>query len=235
MLQIDNIRVAYGKATALHGVSLAVEKGELVALLGSNGAGKSTLLRTVSGLLRPSAGRVLLDGEPLDRLPSHAIVQRGIIHVPEGREVFRELTVGENLRMGAYLRTEELAVRRDLDYVFEIFPRLRERKTQLAGTMSGGEAQMLAIGRGLLSAPRLLMLDEPSLGIAPLVRDVIFGVVRRIHEERGVSILLVEQNAKAALGMCSRAYVLENGRVALDGPGAELMKNDYVKAAYLGY
>ncbi len=235
MLQVENVRVLYGKATALDGVSLRVERGELVSLLGANGAGKSTLLRTISGILRPRQGRVLLDGEELHRVPSHGVVRRGVIHVPEGREIFRELTVLENLRMGAYLRRDPEGVRRDLDYVYEIFPRLAERRAQAAGTLSGGEAQMLAIGRGLLSAPRLLMLDEPSLGIAPLLRDRIFEIVRRIHQERGVSILLVEQNAKAALGMCARAYVLENGKVALEGRGDRLIDDAYVKAAYLGY
>jgi branched-chain amino acid transport system ATP-binding protein len=235
LLQVENVKVLYGKATALKGASLHVGKGELVSLLGSNGAGKSTLLRTISGILRPREGRVLLDGEEIHALPTHEIVRRGVVHVPEGREIFRELTVMENLRMGAYLRRDAAGVRNDLDYVFEIFPRLQERRTQAAGTMSGGEAQMLAIARALLSSPRLLMLDEPSLGIAPLLRDKIFETIRRIHEERGVSILLVEQNAKAALAMCSRAYVLENGNVALEGQGARLIDDAYVKAAYLGY
>lgn len=235
MLRIDNVKVSYGKALALDGVSLRVEQGELVALLGSNGAGKSTLLRTVSGILRPKAGRVLLDGEAIHTLPSHEIVRRGVIHVPEGREVFRELTVLENLRMGAYLRRDEAGVRADLDYVFDVFPRLRERRTQAAGTMSGGEAQMLAIGRGLLSRPRLLMLDEPSLGIAPLLRDKIFETIQRIFKERGISILLVEQNAKAALRMCSRAYVVDNGKIGREGQGEELLQDPYVKTAYLGY
>ncbi len=235
MLKVENVKVLYGKATALKGASLHVGNGELVSLLGSNGAGKSTLLRTISGILRPREGRVLLDGEEIHALPTHESVRRGVVHVPEGREIFRELTVMENLRMGAYLRRDAAGVRNDLAYVFEIFPRLQERRTQAAGTMSGGEAQMLAIARALLSSPRLLMLDEPSLGIAPLLRDKIFETIRLIHEERGVSILLVEQNAKAALTMCSRAYVLENGNVALEGEGARLIDDAYVKAAYLGY
>jgi branched-chain amino acid transport system ATP-binding protein len=235
VLQVENVRVLYGKATALDGVSLRVGTGEMVALLGSNGAGKSTLLRTISGLLRPREGRILLDDEALHALPSHAIVQRGVVHVPEGRDIFRDLSVADNLRMGAYLRRDPAGVRKDLAYVFDIFPRLHERRAQAAGTLSGGEAQMLAIARGLLSSPRLLMLDEPSLGIAPLLRDKIFETIRRVHEERGLSILLVEQNAKAALTMCSRAYVLENGKVALQGNGADLVDDAYVKAAYLGY
>ncbi len=235
MLRIEDVKVFYGKAMALAGVSLAVGAKEMVSLLGSNGAGKSTLLRTISGLLRPREGRILLDGEPIHALPSHAIVQRGVVHVPEGREIFRDLTVMENLRMGAYLRRDEAGVRRDLEYVFEVFPRLKERRSQAAGTMSGGEAQMLAIGRGLLSGPRLLMLDEPSLGIAPLLRDRIFETIGRIFEERGVSILLVEQNARAALKMCSRAYVVDNGRIGMEGRGEDLLRDEYVKAAYLGY
>jgi branched-chain amino acid transport system ATP-binding protein len=235
MLRVEDLKVSYGKAPALDGVSLHVGKAELVSLLGSNGAGKSTLLRTISGTLRPREGRILLDGDPIHTLPSHAIVGRGVVHVPEGREVFRELTVTENLRMGAYLRRDDAGVRRDLDYVFEVFPRLKERRSQAAGTMSGGEAQMLAIARGLLSAPRLLMLDEPSLGIAPLLRDKIFEIIRRIFEERGVAILLVEQNAKAALRMCSRAYVVDNGKIGLEGRGEALLEDPYVKTAYLGY
>jgi branched-chain amino acid transport system ATP-binding protein len=235
LLRIEDVTVSYGKAMALQGVSLRVGKREMVSLLGSNGAGKSTLLRTISGILRPREGRVLLHGEPIHTLPSHAIVQRGVVHVPEGREVFRDLTVMENLRMGAYLRRDEAGIRKDLDYVFEVFPRLKERRTQAAGTMSGGEAQMLAIGRGLLSAPKLLMLDEPSLGLAPLLRDRIFQTIQRIFEERGVSILLVEQNARAALRLCSRAYVVENSKIGREGRGEELLHDEYVKAAYLGY
>ena len=235
MLRIEDIKVFYGKAMALGGVSLTVGEREMVSLLGSNGAGKSTLLRTISGILRPREGRILLDDVPIHTLPSHAIVQRGVVHVPEGREVFRDLTVMENLKMGAYLRRDAAGIRKDLDYVFEVFPRLQERKGQAAGTMSGGEAQMLAIGRGLLAGPRLLMLDEPSLGIAPLLRDRIFQTIRRIFEERGVSILLVEQNARAALKMCSRAYVIDNGKVGLEGRGEDLLHDEYVKAAYLGY
>lgn len=235
MLIIEDIKVLYGKATALKGVSLSVGKKEFISLLGSNGAGKSTLLRTISGILRPKEGRIVLEGEEIQHLAPHQIVRRGIIHVPEGREIFSELTVMENLRMGAYLRTDHAAIQKDLDYVFEVFPRLKERKSQAAGTMSGGEAQMLAIGRGFLSGPKIFMLDEPSLGIAPLLRDKIFQTIRRIYEERGISILLVEQNAKLALNISSRAYVMENGKVALEGSGTELIHNDYVKEAYLGY
>ncbi len=235
MLIIEKIKVLYGKATALKDVSLRIGRKEFISLLGSNGAGKSTLLRTISGILRPKEGRIVLEGEEIQHLSAHQIVKRGIIHVPEGREIFPELTVMENLRMGAYLRTDHAAIQKDLDYVFEVFPRLKERKSQTAGTMSGGEAQMLAIGRGLLSGPRIFMLDEPSLGIAPLLLEKIFQTIHRIYEERGISILLVEQNAKLALRLSSRAYVMENGKVALEGSGTELIHNDYVKEAYLGY
>ncbi len=235
MLSIENITVYYGKAVSLHGVSLHVARGEFVCLLGANGAGKSTLLKTISGMLQPKEGRVTLDGEEIHRLSPHQIVKKGVIHVPEGREVFPDLTVQENLQMGAYTRSDASGVQEDLAFVFEVFPRLKERRTQIAGTLSGGEAQMLAIGRGLLSSPRYLMLDEPSLGIAPLVRDTIFDTIQKIYREKGISILLVEQNAKSALKMSSRGYVLENGEVKLEGSGEELFRNDYVKEAYLGY
>jgi branched-chain amino acid transport system ATP-binding protein len=235
MLIIEDVTVYYDKAIALKGVSLHAESNEFVCLLGANGAGKSTLLKTISGILRPRTGRIILDGEEIHKLKPHQIVKRGIIQVPEGREVFPDLTVYENLRMGAYTRDDLQAVKEDLEFVFEVFPRLKERIGQVAGTLSGGEAQMLAIGRGLLSSPRYLMLDEPSLGIAPLVRDAIFETVQKVYREKGISILLVEQNAKAALKMSSRGYVLENREVALEGSGEELFHNDYVKEAYLGY
>lgn len=235
MLKAEKISVFYGKAIALKEVSLYVEKGELVTLLGANGAGKSTLLKTLSGIQRPKEGRILLDGEEIQRLPPHQIVKRGVIHVPEGRELFPDLTVHENLWMGSYLRGDMLAVERDLDFVFGLFPRLEERKSQTAGTLSGGESQMLAIARGLLSAPRLFMLDEPSLGIAPLMRDTIFQTVLQIYKEREITLLLVEQNAKWALGVSSRGYILENGAITLEGKGSDLSENDYVKKAYLGY
>lgn len=235
MLSIEAVSVNYGKAIALDKVSLHIDKGEFITLLGSNGAGKSTLLKTLSGLIHPAAGRITLDGEEIHKLAPHHIVQRGIVHVPEGREVFADLTVRENLWMGAYLRKDPDRVRRDMDFVYEIFPRLREREKQPAGTLSGGEAQMLAIGRGLLSSPRYFMLDEPSLGIAPALRDIIFDVIQTIYRERGISILLVEQNANLALGMSSRGYILENGRVSHEGAAADLMDNEDVKKAYLGY
>ena len=235
MLRVERISVFYGKAMALKDVSLSVEKGEFVTLLGANGAGKSTLLKTLSGIQHPREGTILLEGEEIQKLPPHQIVKRGVIHVPEGRELFPELTVQENLWMGAYLREESSGVQRDLDFVFQLFPRLKERKDQMAGTLSGGESQMLAIARGLLSGPKILMLDEPSLGIAPVLRDAIFKVVQQIYQERGLTLLLVEQNAKWALGVCTRGYILENGQITLQGSGHELAENEYVKRAYLGY
>lgn len=235
MLRVERISVFYGKAMALKDVSLSVEQGEFVTLLGANGAGKSTLLKTLSGIQHPREGTILLEGEEIQKLPPHQIVKRGVIHVPEGRELFPELTVQENLWMGAYLREDPSEVQRDLDFVFQLFPRLKERKDQMAGTLSGGESQMLAIARGLLSGPKILMLDEPSLGIAPVLRDAIFKVVQQIYLERGLTLLLVEQNAKWALGVCTRGYILENGQITLQGSGHELAENEYVKRAYLGY
>jgi len=235
VLSIENITVSYGKAISLKAVSLHIDTGEFISLLGGNGAGKSTLLKTVSGMLRPSEGRITLDGEIISILPPHLIVKRGIVHIPEGRELFPDLTVYENLRMGAYSRKDGDGVRKDLSFVYTVFPRLKERANQIAGTLSGGEAQMLATARGLLSSPRYLMLDEPSLGIAPKVREDIFETLQRIHKERDIPILLVEQNAKLALKMSTRAYVLENGEVRLEGTGEELSNNKYVKEAYLGY
>jgi branched-chain amino acid transport system ATP-binding protein len=235
VLTIENISVFYGKAIALKGVSLHLGAKEFVTLLGSNGAGKSTLLKTISGMLHPREGRILLSGDEIQKLPPHQIVRRGIVQVPEGRELFPELTVQENLWMGAYAREDDFAVKKDLDFVFHIFPILNERKSQTAGTLSGGESQMLAIARGLLSSPKIFMLDEPSLGIAPVLRDAIFRVVQQIYQERGLTILLVEQNAKWALNISSRGYVIENGEVTLKGTGRDLAENEYVKKAYLGY
>lgn len=235
MLKVEDISVFYGKAIALKEVSLRVERRELVTLLGANGAGKSTLLKALSGIQRPREGRIVLDGEEIQKLPPHQIVKKGIIQVPEGRELFPDLTVYENLWMGSYLREDTRAVKDDLGFVFALFPRLKERSSQTAGTLSGGEGQMLAIARGLLSAPKILMLDEPSLGIAPLMRDAIFRTVLKIYEEREMTLLLVEQNAKWALSVSSRGYILENGAITLEGRGSDLAENDYVKKAYLGY
>ncbi len=235
MLEVKDITVAYGEATALRGVSLAVKQGEMVTLLGSNGAGKSTLLKTISGLLRPRQGSITFLGRRIDRMPSHKIVEMGIVHAPEGREVFPSLSVADNLRMGAFTRRDDKAVARDLEFVFDLFPRLTERRQQPAGTLSGGEAQMLSIARALLADPKLLMLDEPSLGLAPVIREDIFRVVQQIYQERQVTILLVEQNAKWALGVASRAYIMENGRIVMQGPGSDLARDEHVQRAYLGY
>ncbi|MCB2228243.1 MAG: ABC transporter ATP-binding protein [Desulfarculaceae bacterium] len=235
MLKVENLTVAYGKAKALHGVSMEIKEGELVTLLGSNGAGKSTLLKTISGLLKPTGGTISFMGKKISGMPSHKVVQMGVVQAPEGREVFPNLSVKDNLRMGAFTRSDEKAVDRDMEFVFELFPRLAERKNQEAGTMSGGEAQMLAIARSILSGPKLLMLDEPSLGLAPVVREDIFHVVRQIYQERKVTILLVEQNAKWALSVASRAYIMENGKIAMEDEGAKLAENEHVQRAYLGY
>jgi len=235
MLEIKNLRVSYGKAVALRNVSMEVRQGELVTLLGSNGAGKSTLLKTISGVNRPLEGSISWEGEFIHQMASHRIVQKGIVQVPEGRAIFPELTVFENLRMGAFARGDDENVPKDLEFVYDLFPRLRERQKQMAGTLSGGEAQMVAIARGLLSKPRLLMLDEPSLGLAPVVREVIFDVVNQIYQKQGITILLVEQNAKWALQVATRGYILENGRISLEGTGSELNANPHVQKSYLGY
>ena len=235
MLTIENVKVSYGKAVALEDVSLKVDQGELVALLGSNGAGKSTLLKTISGMMPALSGSIKFQGQELTKLAPHQIVELGVIQVPEGREVFPQLTVRDNLRMGAFVRKDDPKIEDDLKFVYELFPRLKERKTQMAGTLSGGEAQMLAIARALLSGPKLLMLDEPSLGLAPVVRSIIYEVVRQIYEERGVTILLVEQNAKWALDVASRGYILENGLITHEDKGSVLAQNEHVQRAYLGY
>ena len=234
MLEIENLQAAYGSVNALHGVSFSVPAGAIVTLVGANGAGKSTTLRTISGLIRAKGGRVMFDGADITKLPPHRIVALGLGHVPEGRMVFANLTVDENLRMGAYLRRDPGGVREDRDYVLGVFPRLKERLPQLAGTLSGGEQQMLAISRALMGRPRCLMLDEPSLGIAPLLTRSIFEQIAAINRDRGLAILLVEQNANLALGLSHHGHVLETGRVILSGPAAELRDNPQVKAAYLG-
>jgi branched-chain amino acid transport system ATP-binding protein len=232
MLRVDDLHVYYGKIHALKGVTLDVRRGEIVALLGNNGAGKTTTLKSVSGLLAPRQGALILEGRPLEGVPPHDIVARGIAHVPEGRRIFNRLTVRENLMMGAYLRNDA-GVARDLERVFALFPRLEERVGQVAGTLSGGEQQMLAIGRALMANPRLLLLDEPSMGLAPVLVEQIFQTIADINRQ-GMTMLLVEQNAAMALAIAHRGYVLETGTIALAGTAAELAENPDVRRAYLG-
>ena len=234
MLEIKNLSVSYGAINALHGISLRVEAGRIVTLIGSNGAGKTTTLKTISGLLKPRAGEILFDGQNITGLPAHEIVKRGLSHVPEGRMVFANLTVHENLMMGAYLQRDAAVVRRELDLVFATFPRLQEREKQVAGTLSGGEQQMLAIGRALMSKPKFLMLDEPSLGLAPLLVKTIFEKIVEINRTHGLTILLVEQNANLALEISHYGYVLETGKIILQDDSAKLRQNPQVKSAYLG-
>ena len=235
MLELREVEVAYGNIRALKGISLNVAEGELVTLIGANGAGKSTTLKTISGLLRPKSGTLSYRGQPLDRLPPHKIVALGISHCPEGRHLFGRLTVTENLRLGAVLRggQDHAAVNADIEHVYKLFPVLRERSSQLAGTLSGGEQQMLAIGRALMSRPKLLLLDEPSLGLAPILVNLIFETIQQLKQE-GATILLVEQNARLALDIADRAYVMETGRVTLQGPAMELKHNQQVEHTYLG-
>ncbi|MEP7313134.1 MAG: ABC transporter ATP-binding protein [Pseudomonadota bacterium] len=234
MLELENLNVSYGAIKALHGISLSVEAGSIVTLIGSNGAGKSTTLRTVSGLIKPQSGSITYNGERIDNLPAHKIVARGLCQVPEGRMVFANLTVQENLMMGAYLQRDAAAIRQERDFVFSVFPRLQEREKQIAGTLSGGEQQMLAIGRALMSRPKFLMLDEPSLGIAPLLVKSIFAQIVEINRSRGITILLVEQNANLALEISSYGFVLETGRIILQDQSAALRVDPKVRSAYLG-
>jgi branched-chain amino acid transport system ATP-binding protein len=234
LLSLDNLDVYYGAIHALRGVSVTVYPGEIVTLIGANGAGKSTLLRAASGMVRPRAGRVVFLGEEVTRQNPAGIVSRGLVHCPEGRRIFSNMTVRENLELGAYLRRDKNGIADDTEHALTLFPRLRERLQQNAGTLSGGEQQMLAIGRALLTRPKLLMLDEPSLGLAPnLVREI-FRIVEMINRESGTAVLLVEQNAHQALGVAHRGYVLETGRITLEGPAADLRSNPEVKKAYLG-
>ena len=232
-LEIRDLHVSYGGIRALKGVDLTVEEGQIVTLIGANGAGKSTTLRAISGLQKPQSGSILYGGEELVGLPAKEIVRRGIIHVPEGRRVFPDMTVAENLKIGAFLRTDKGGIADDMDYVHSLFPRLKERSWQLAGTLSGGEQQMLAVGRALMSRPKVLMMDEPSLGLAPLIVKDIFSIIRRFNDD-GITVLLIEQNAHAALRIADYGYVLETGTIALTGTGEELLRNESVREAYLG-
>jgi branched-chain amino acid transport system ATP-binding protein len=233
LLQVDDIHVHYGQVAAVKGISLEVDEADFVALIGSNGAGKSTTLRTISGLEHPSAGSIVFDGVAIDRMSADRIVRLGIAHVPEGRRVFKDLTVSENLRLGAFTRSDQQEIEDDLEKILTRFPRLRERKDQMARTMSGGEQQMVAIGRALMSKPRMLLLDEPSLGLAPLIVQEIARILIEINHS-GVAVVLVEQNAELALELARHGYVLETGNIALEGEASGLMDNDHVRRAYLG-
>jgi branched-chain amino acid transport system ATP-binding protein len=233
LLNVEDLNVSYGAIHALKGVTFSVDEGEIVALIGANGAGKSTTLNTISGIIRPDSGRISFEGQDITQISPAQIVQNGIVQVPEGRKIFARMSVRENLEMGAYTLNDKEKIREHMAHVFSIFPRLEERQSQMGGTLSGGEQQMLSTGRGLMADPRLLLLDEPSMGLAPILVEQIFEVIQDINSQ-GVSILLVEQNAQMALSIADRAYVLETGTVALSGNASELMQNPMVKEAYLG-
>ena len=233
LLEVNDIHTYYGAIHALKGISVHVDEGEIVTLIGANGAGKSTLLNTISGILRPRQGTIVLEGEPIHELPPHHIVARGVSQAPEGRRVFGRLNVTENLEMGAFARKDKEGIRRDMERVFVLFPRLKERARQVAGTLSGGEQQMLAIGRSLMANPRLILLDEPSMGLAPILVEAIFDTIREINDQ-GTTVLLVEQNALMALSVAKRGYVLETGDIVLHDSAAALRENEMVRKAYLG-
>ena len=233
LLEVKDINVYYGVIQALKGISLEVNEGEIVALIGANGAGKSTTMQSIMGLIHPKSGEIYYNGERIDKISTHQIVKMGMTEVPEGRHIFQELTVMENIMLGAYTVKEREEKKKDLDKVFRLFPRLLERKNQVAGTLSGGEQQMLAISRALMSKPKLLLLDEPSMGLSPILVDEVFDIIKEIHKQ-GTTILLVEQNAEKALRIADKAYVLETGKITLSGTGKELRNNDLVIKAYLG-
>jgi branched-chain amino acid transport system ATP-binding protein len=233
VLKVENLHTHYGKIEALKGISIEVNDGEIVTLIGANGAGKSTTLKTLSGQISPSSGTILFDGADIGGVPAHKVTGLGIIQVPEGRRIFSRMTVLENLEMGAFLRSDKPGIAADVERVYELFPRLKERAAQKGGTLSGGEQQMLAMGRALMAKPKLLMLDEPSMGLAPVVVETIFEIIQKLNEE-GITILLVEQNANLALSVAHTGYVLETGEVKLQGTGKELLANDEVRKAYLG-
>lgn len=235
MLNIQDLCVNYEKNQVIKGISMEVNEGEIVTLIGANGAGKTTLLRTISGIKASSSGKIEFMGRSIHKMPSHKIVELGIGHIPEGRRVFSEMTVKENLEMGAYRRKDNKETKKELDHIFELFPRLKERISQRAGTLSGGEQQMLAIGRAIMLRPKVYLFDEPSLGIAPLVIAEIAQMIKRLNEEEGATILLVEQNANLALKLSNRAYILETGKISLEGPSEELANDDRVQKIYLGY
>jgi len=233
MLRVKDLEVYYGVIGAIKGISFDVNEGEVIALIGANGAGKTTILNTITGLVSAKAGSIIYEGHELLKVPAHNIVSLGMAHVPEGRRIFSELTVLENLKLGAYTRTNKKEVEETLERVYKRFPRLSERKMQIAGTLSGGEQQMLAMGRALMSHPKIILMDEPSMGLSPLFVSEIFDIIREISES-GTTVLLVEQNAKKALSIADRAYVLETGKIVLEGPASELLNHDSVKKAYLG-
>lgn len=232
LLQVNNIEVYYGMIKALKGVSFEVNKGEIVALIGANGAGKTTILHTVTGLLKPKAGTIIYNDKDITKIPAHKIVTMGMAHVPEGRRIFSQLSVIDNIKLGAYTRKDKNEIEETLNYVYERFPRLKERKNQIAGTLSGGEQQMLAMGRALMSKPEFVLMDEPSMGLSPLLVSEIFDIIKAINEN-GTTVLLVEQNAKKALSIADRAYVLETGSIALSGNAKDLLNDESVKKAYL--
>lgn len=233
MLEIKDIEVFYGVIQAIKGISFEVNEGEVIALIGANGAGKTTILHTITGLLSPKKGSVIFEGKDITRVPAHKIVSLGMAHVPEGRRVFAELSVYQNLKMGAYTRKDKAEIAQTLEMVYKRFPRLEERKNQLAGTLSGGEQQMLAMGRALMSHPKIIVMDEPSMGLSPILVNEIFDIIQEVSAG-GTTVLLVEQNAKKALSIADRAYVLETGKIVLDGDAKELMNDDSIKKAYLG-
>ncbi|HIZ14169.1 MAG TPA: ABC transporter ATP-binding protein [Candidatus Mediterraneibacter stercorigallinarum] len=233
MLEVKDLEVYYGMIQAIKGISFHVDKGEVIALIGANGAGKTTTLHTVTGLLSPKSGHVIFEGKDITKVPAHKIVSMGMAHVPEGRRVFAELSVYENLKMGAYTRKDKNEIEESLKNVYKRFPRLEERKNQMAGTLSGGEQQMLAMGRALMSKPKIILMDEPSMGLSPIMVNEIFDIIRSVSES-GTTVLLVEQNAKKALSIADRAYVLETGKIALEGKAKDLLEDDSIKKAYLG-
>lgn len=234
MLKVQNLHVSYGAIKAVRGIDFEIEQGQIVSLIGSNGAGKTTTLRTISGLLNSTEGKITFKGEDITKAKAKDIMKKGLVQVPEGRMIFPTLTVYENLLMGAYTRKDKEAIKNSLTLMFELFPILQERKNQNAGTLSGGEQQMLAMARALMAEPDLLMLDEPSMGLAPILVKQIFSIIQKINKKRNVTILLIEQNAKQALNICDKAYVLENGKIVLSGTGKELIESEEVKKAYLG-
>lgn len=233
MLEVKDLKVYYGLIQAIKGISFEVNKGEVIALIGANGAGKTTILHTITGLIQPKEGSVFFEGTDITKLPGHKIVSMGMAHVPEGRRVFANLSVYQNLKMGAYIQKDKKVIDETLEMIYQHFPRLEERKNQLAGTLSGGEQQMLAMGRALMSSPKMILMDEPSMGLSPLLVKEVFSIIEYCHES-GITILLVEQNAKMALGIADRAYVLETGNITISGDAKEMLENEEVKKAYLG-